>query len=178
MSDSTVIQSVQLQELELLTPNPAPFTGAFNWRVRLQTLDVLPLPIDIAFVWVGSQKGDENDQTLDEIEVGPLPPGTHEFTVEHEAPNFELIPKADLIGVTGLFMSFSYAGQQFLRVGYYVSVAYWDEALNAVPPPVVDINKVGRNLLIQKPILNCYGIDWSATAKPASDDDDDAAKAE
>jgi histone chaperone ASF1 len=172
MADS-VIQSVQLLELELQTPNPAPFTEGYQWRVRLQTLDELPLPIDIAFTWVGSKNSEDHDQELDEIEVGPLPVGTHEFQVEHDAPDHELIPKEDLINVTGLFMTFSYAGQQFLRVGYYVSVAFWNDAFNATPPPTVEIQEVGRNVLIQKPILNCFGIDWTRTAPAAAESDED-----
>ena len=169
-----VVQPFQLTEVELLTPNPDRFTSPFNWRIRLQMLKEMPLPIDIGFMWLGSKSTDEHDIVMDEIEVGPLTSGIHEFTHEHDAPDHRLIPQGNLINVTGLFLTFSYAGQQFLRVGYYVSVAFWEDRLNHDIPPVIDIAQVGRHVLLQKPLMNCYGIDWSRREAPRDVDSDDA----
>lgn len=58
------------------------------------------------------------------------------------APDIRRIPAADLLGVTLVMLVCRYLSQNFVRVHYFVRVEYSDPALNDVPPPVADVEKV------------------------------------
>ena len=49
-------------------------------------------------------------------------------------------------------------GQEFIRVGYYVSNDYIDEQLREEPPPKVLLDKVQRNILADKPRVTKFPI--------------------
>ena len=53
--------------------------------------------------------------------------------------------------MTVILLTCAYNGQEFIRVGYYVNNEYADEALRESPPPTVDIDRVARNILAEKP---------------------------
>lgn len=60
-------------------------------------------------------------------------------------------------------------GQEFLRVGYYVSNEYVDEPLREEPPAKVLIDRVQRNILADKPRVTKFPIVFNATPPaPAS----------
>jgi histone chaperone ASF1 len=161
---------VQLREVELMNENPAPFDHPLAWRFKLELLKALPLSVDIAFYYVGDTGNDQHDQLIDEIEVGPLPAGESEFTFECPGPDLLRIPPASLLGMTGFYLMFAYAGTQFLRVGYFVNVAYWDDALNLNPPATVaSIDMVGRNILMQRPMMSMMACDWDAVVARGSE---------
>ena len=65
------------------------------------------------------------------------------------------------MGVTALLLTCSYNGvQEFFRVGYYVNNAYTDDDLIENPPNVPDINKLTRHILVEKPRVTKFQIDW------------------
>lgn len=177
--EQNLIASVQLSELELLSANPAYFTEPMQWRVRIDLLERLPRPVTMSFVWVGSARSDKHDQTLDEFEVGPLACGPNEFIVDHNAPDVDEIPREELLDIAGMYLMFSYAGQPFLRVAYCVKVAYWDEQLNLAPPRAPRTEMLGRNVLMQRPMMSTFYVDWQAfvaeqiAAGDNEDDEDD-----
>lgn len=151
---------VQLLEVELLGENPDGYSNAFKWRMRLESLKALCDPISISFVWVGSASSSAYDQTLDSFDVGPLEAGVTEFTLECDAPQVELVPPADVLGVTILIISFQYHSQEFLRVGYYTQVAYLDDELNARPPEVPNTSALGRFVAMPQPAVTVNPISW------------------
>ena len=60
-------------------------------------------------------------------------------------------------------MTCSYNGtQEFFRVGYYVNNAYAEEYTDLIenPPSVPDITKLNRHILVEKPRVTKFQIDW------------------
>jgi hypothetical protein len=57
----------------------------------------------------------------------------------------------------------SYNNQEFFRVGYYVNNQYDNEEMNLNPPEQVDIEKVERTILSDKPRITKFNIDWDST---------------
>ena len=49
--------------------------------------------------------------------VGPVPVGINQFVLQASAPDMNLIPDEDLIGVTVILVSCSYMDHPFLQVG-------------------------------------------------------------
>ena len=75
------------------------------------------------------------------------------------APNPAAIPPGDLLGVTVVLIACAYRGQEFLRVGYYVS--------NEAPEhDVPTAQTVTRTVLAENPRVTRVDIDWLAP-KPA-----------
>ncbi|GET88062.1 anti-silencing protein asf 1-like [Leishmania tarentolae] len=151
---------LQLLEIELLGANPDAYTNQLHWRMRLEAARSLPQTISVSFVWVGSASSSQYDQVLDDFEVGPLEKGITEFTLECDAPQMELVPAEDVMGVTILLISFQYRGQEFLRVGYYTQVAYFDSQLNQNPPMPPRQELLGRFVAMPQPAVTVTPIDW------------------
>lgn len=86
------------------------------------------------------------------------------FLLQADPPQHEKIPEEDIIGVTVLLLTCSYLGQEFLRVGYYVSNEYVDEQLREEPPAKVQIDKVQRNILADKPRVTKFPIVFNSPA--------------
>jgi len=80
--------------------------------------------------------------------------------MQAEPPEPEKIPEEDIIGVTVLLLTCSYLGQEFTRVGYYVSNDYIDENLREEddPPAKVQVHQVQRNILADKPRVTKFPI--------------------
>lgn len=86
--------------------------------------------------------------------------------MQADPPEPSKIPEEDIIGVTVLLLTCSYVGQEFLRVGYYVSNEYVDEALREEPPTRVLIDRVQRNILADKPRVTKFPIVFNETPAP------------
>ena len=151
---------VQLSEIELLGSNPGHFGESLKWRMRVEVLDNLTEPLSVSFVWVGSSRSSQFDQVLDSFDVGPFVIGSAEFQLECDPPQLALIPPTDVVGLTVLLISFQYRGAEFLRVGYYTQVAYFDDQLNNSQPPVHDVTQLGRFLAMTQPAVTAVPIAW------------------
>jgi histone chaperone ASF1 len=88
--------------------------------------------------------------------------------LQADPPEPSKIPEEDIIGVTVLLLTCSYMGQEFLRVGYYVSNEYVDEPLREEPPAKVIIDRVQRNILADKPRVTKFPIVFNATPPPSN----------
>jgi histone chaperone ASF1 len=86
--------------------------------------------------------------------------------LQAEPPELGKIPEEDIIGVTVLLLTCSYVGQEFIRVGYYVSNEYVDEHLREEPPAKVLINRVQRNILADKPRVTKFPIVFNSPPPP------------
>lgn len=162
---------VQVRELELVSPNPAGFETPFVFRMRLESIEPLQSTIEVSFIWVGSANSDRFDQVLDEIEVGPLVQGLSEFEIEISPPDVSRIPQEELLGPTVMYIVLAYKGAPFLRIGYYINVAYFLDHLNQHPPLKVDLASLGRSVLMTKPAITTYDIMWDDMN---TEEDDDA----
>ena len=73
------------------------------------------------------------------------------------------LPPTDIVGVTAILLTCSYnTTQEFFRVGYYVNNAYgedWPELIES-PPAQPDISKLTRHILVEKPRVTKFQIDW------------------
>ncbi len=77
-----------------------------------------------------------------------------------DAPDPSKIPPEDIIGCTALVVSGVYNGREFLRCGYYVSVNYEDEELIENPPEQIQLDKLVRTIIADKPRIFKIPIDW------------------
>ena len=115
-------------------------------------------------LYVGSAEDTTADQVLDEILVGPVPVGINKFVLQADAPDISQIPEGDVLGVTVVLVTCSYREKEFLRVGYYVNNEYtepYDEEKG--PPKPLDMSKVRRVVLSEKPRVTRFSIPWGDT---------------
>jgi len=111
-------------------------------------------------VYVGSAKDDKYDQVLDCFTMGPLQYGVMQFELESNAPDYTKIPQDDVIGVTAIILTISYKSQEFFRIGYYVYNNYTEPELLEIPPEQLQMDKIYRNILADKPRLTRFDIKW------------------
>ena len=87
--------------------------------------------------------------------------GINKFVLQADAPDISQIPEGDILGVTVVLVTCSYREKEFVRVGYYVNNEYtepYDE--EAGPPKPLDMNKVRRCVLSEKPRVTRFPIQW------------------
>lgn len=151
---------IQLQEVELLNSNPALFTDPLVWRMKVAVAKPLQHCMTVSFVWVGSSRSADYDQQLDEFDVGPFQDGTCTFTLECDPPDPRRLDMSEILGMTVLQVFFKYGGTRFLSVGYFVQVAFFDQHLNQCPPAAVDLQCLGRYLVMNQPSIVTIPIVW------------------
>lgn len=101
------------------------------------------------------------DQVLEEAEMDCSQPGQMKFNFQGQPPDHTKLPENDVVGVTAVLLTCSYKdNQEFLRVGYYVYNYYEDEALSLEPPATPDVTKLVRHILVEKPRVTKFQIDW------------------
>lgn len=141
--------------------NPASFLSPFSFEVTFECLQPLEDDLEWKVLYVGSAEDTSHDQVLDEILVGPIPVGINKFVLQADAPDISQIPEGDILGVTVVLVTCSYREKEFVRVGYYVNNEYtepYDE--EAGPPKPLDMNKVRRCVLSEKPRVTRFPIQW------------------
>ena len=62
--------------------------------------------------------------------------------------------------MTAILLTCSYHNQEFFRVGYYVNNLYEDPELNENPPAEPEISKLVRHILVEKPRVPKFQIEW------------------
>lgn len=141
--------------------NPAPFLCPFSFEITFECLQPLADDLEWKVLYVGSAEDTSHDQVLDEILVGPIPVGINKFVLQADAPDTSQIPEGDVLGVTVVLVTCSYREKEFVRVGYYVNNEYseaYDEEVG--PPRPLDMNKVRRCVLSEKPRVTRFAIPW------------------
>lgn len=147
--------------------NPSNFLSPFQFEITFECIQQLEHDIEWKVIYVGSAENSSHDQVLDEILVGPVPLGLNKFILEADPPNPENIPKGDLLGMTVLLVTCSYRDQEFIRIGYYVHNEYvpfegYDpEQHGEIDMSKVDLSKVGRSIVADKPRVTRFPIQWS-----------------
>lgn len=140
--------------------NPAPFTDPYKFEITFECLEPLKQDLEWKLTYVGSSTSFEHDQELDSLLVGPVPVGVNKFVFEADPPSPDLIPASELVSVTVILLSCSYADREFVRVGYYVNNEYDSEELRQNPPNKVQIEHIVRNVLAEKPRVTRFNIVW------------------
>ncbi len=72
--------------------------------------------------------------------------------------------ESEIVGVTGVLVTCSYAQQEFFRVGYYVNNYYEEPELAENPPDKPDITRLTRHILVEKPRVTKFQITWEDPA--------------
>ncbi|RKP31661.1 histone deposition protein Asf1 [Metschnikowia bicuspidata] len=150
---------VSLLGIEVLN-NPARFTDPYEFEITFECLEPLKGDLEWKLTYVGSSRSLDHDQELDSILVGPVPMGINKFHFQADPPSPELIPASELVSVTVILLSCSYANREFVRVGYYVNNEYDTEELRESPPAKVQVEHVTRNILAEKPRVTRFNIVW------------------
>lgn len=150
---------VSLLGIEVLN-NPAKFSDPYEFEITFECLEPLKDDLEWKLTYVGSSRSLDHDQELDSILVGPVPVGVNKFVFQADPPSPELIPASELVSVTVILLSCSYAGREFVRVGYYVNNEYDSEELRENPPAKVQVDHVVRNILAEKPRVTRFNIVW------------------
>jgi histone chaperone ASF1 len=150
---------VSLLGIEVLN-NPAKFTDPYEFEITFECLEPLKEDLEWKLTYVGSSKSLDHDQELDSILVGPVPVGVNKFLFQADPPLPDLIPASELVSVTVILLSCSYADREFVRVGYYVNNEYDSEELRENPPAKVQVEHVVRNILAEKPRVTRFNIVW------------------
>ncbi|GET87353.1 anti-silencing protein a-like protein [Leishmania tarentolae] len=156
---------VELRKVQVVGPNPSKFDAPICLHLVLDVFEKPPKEaIDVTFTW--SPVWDfPVDQELDEMEVGPLSTlGRHEFTIESDPPDVANIP--DPTGPTALIVSFKYRGNEFLHIGYNITVTCEGD----LPDVFTSCDKLTRQ------IGKCYpklrDISWDALTPPINSPSD------
>eukprot|EP00093_Oithona_nana_P000813 00813.XXX_1896_673_1 [CDS] Oithona nana genome sequencing. len=147
----------------LVLDNPAQFLSKLEFEITFECIEDLPEDLEWKIIYVGSAESEEFDQILDTVYVGPVPEGRHKFVFTADPPNPHKIPVSDVVGVTVILITCAYRGQEFIRVGYYVSNEYSDPEMQETPPEKPVFDKLNRNILASNPRVTKFKINWDPT---------------
>ena len=137
------------------------FTDPFSFEVIFEVLSELKKEMEWKMIYIGSAEDKKYDQILETIEIdGPFHLGSMKFEFTGEAPDINLIPESEVLGVTAVILCCSYNNQEFFRCGYYLNNVYDNEEMNLNPPEKVDKNRIIRSLLADKPRITRFDIEW------------------
>uniref|UniRef100_A0A7S3JUA3 Histone chaperone n=1 Tax=Aureoumbra lagunensis TaxID=44058 RepID=A0A7S3JUA3_9STRA len=160
---------IEVESIRVVSCNPARFIEAYQFEITFECIEELEDDLEWSVIYVGSASDESKDQKLEEVSVGPVPIGTSKFVLEAPAPNWEMIPEIDRLGVTVLNVSCSYKGQVFVNIGYYINNEYYSHAtpdvggeplLDSSEAPKDDVSRVWRNMCIDEPRITTYSIKW------------------
>jgi histone chaperone ASF1 len=112
-------------------------------------------------IYVGCAEDSLQDQTLEEVMVGPVPVGMNKFVLQADAPDPAHLAEHDLIGVTVVLVTCSFMDHEFVRIGYYVNNEYTEPYEEGSLPNPIDITKLRRNILAAEPRVTRFAIDWT-----------------
>ena len=149
--------SVNVLAVRILN-NPATFLDPFAFEIEYEALANLQDDLEWRVIYVGSAEGDNYDQVLESIFVGPVTAGSFRFTLETNPPEPANIPADDLLGVTVILLTCSYRGNEFIRVGYYVNVEYLEEELRENPPEQPLLDRLHRSILADHPRVTRFAV--------------------
>lgn len=151
---------VNIININLLN-NPSQFISSFQFEITFQCLQDLKEDLEWKVVYVGNPEDEcSGDQVLEEVAVGPVAAGNHNFILETTSPNPSLIHNDNLLGVSVVLIICSYMSKEFIRIGYYLSNEYsepYDE--NSYPNPVFP-DKIYRNVIANEPRVTRIPIVW------------------
>lgn len=155
----------------MVLDNPTHFKNPFQFEITFECLQSLDDDLEWKVVYVGSAEDSSLDQTLEEVLVGPIPVGVNKFVLQADAPDHTSIPDNDILGVTVILVTCSFHEQEFARIGYYVNNEYAEPFDPEVgPPKPLDISKINRQILADKPRVTRFPIDWGDSSTPDKTD--------
>lgn len=152
---------INVTNVSVKCPNPAPLDTDFSFEVSFQCLQDLTLPIGWRLIYVGSAGDKSKDQELESVELGPIKKGALKFTFESDPPDFSKIDPDDVWGTTVILLEGTYRNQDFIRIGWYVHNVYIDPVLQDDPPDIPIMSKIVRYIAADEPRVTRFSINWS-----------------
>mmetsp|Transcript_62932 Transcript_62932/g.121245 ORF Transcript_62932/g.121245 Transcript_62932/m.121245 type:complete len:227 (+) Transcript_62932:75-755(+) len=129
------------------------------------TMDVAePLAEDIVFrcMFVVSPEAGSDDVELDSADIGNGPgiqAGLMRFVFEAPAPTRRQIEESGSVAdTTAVYLTATYKGEEFCRIGYYVRHEYVEPLLQENPPEEVDWAMLRR--VLSNPCVTRFPIEW------------------
>jgi len=152
---------VNVTNIQILD-NPSPFANPLQFEISFECITDLQEDLEWKVIYVGAAESEAYDQILDSVLLGPIKVGVNKFVFQVDPPDPSKIPKQDLLGVTAILLTCSYRSREFIRVGYFVNNEYAEEypELRLTPPQEVDLSKVMRSILAEKPRVTRFPIQW------------------
>jgi histone chaperone ASF1 len=160
---------VSLTRIQLMN-NPAPFCDPIQMQITFDSVTAdLQHELEFKVIYVRDPCNDSLDITLDSLFVGPVQKGRSMFVVEIDPPSLSDIPVKNRLDVTALLFTGNYQGEEFVRVGYYVSNDLKPEKLAQAERQDLTLEEVCAKLdasdLIRtigddKPTVTKYEITW------------------
>lgn len=152
---------VNIINVEVLN-NPAIFSEPFQFRIEFECVQQLQADLEWKVIYVASAEDHNQDQVLEEVDVGPVQVGPNQFQLPVNPPNIDQISNTDLIGVTVLLLTCSYLNHEFIRIGYYVNNEYRIEHdPENIQNLQIDRNYLYHDILADEPRVTRIPIDWS-----------------
>ena len=105
-------------------------------------------------MYVGCATSHDYDQTLANVQVGPIEVGMNRFVLRADPPKFDEIPPEDF-PLTVVMLKAYYKDQEFIRIGYYVSNIIPDDAGENPDPSVIE-----RQILTEDTTVHQSQIKW------------------
>jgi len=139
--------------------NPARFSDDYKFRVTFECIAPLKDDLEWKLIFVSSPDKENLDQELDDCMVGPVPVGVNSFEFSSPAPNPQLIPKEDALGVAAIILTGAYRDQEFVRVGYYQNTEYDNQEMNENRPENIVWDRLVRDVS-NKPRVTRFSIKW------------------
>ncbi|KAF0991341.1 hypothetical protein HZS_2910 [Henneguya salminicola] len=140
--------------------NECDIFSRFIFEIVFEALEDIQEDIEWKLIYVGSAENERFDQTLDNVLVGPIPRGVHKFLFDAPGPNWKLIPKSDIVGLTVILITCHYREQEFARVGYYVNNEYTSDELRESPPEEPKLKELKRIIIASDPRITTFHIKW------------------
>jgi histone chaperone ASF1 len=136
----------------------APFKTPLKFEIFFEVHQPLGHKLTWRIVYMVKASDSSEDQILEEVEMDIDQAGKMKFTFEGKHIETSLI--SDIVSVAGVLVTCSYNNQEFFRVGYYCNNYYDDPELAENPPEKADILKLTRHMLVEKPRVKKFTIQW------------------
>ena len=155
----------QVNVINIVAHNPkSPFLSPLSFEIFFEALQPLKNTLTWRIIYIGQASDCGFDQVLEEAEMDALQPGQMKFLFEGQPPDVGRIQESEIVGVTGVLVTASYAGEEFFRVGYYVNNYYEEPELIENPPERPLIDRLTRHILVEKPRVTKFSIQWDDSA--------------
>ena len=156
--------------LNIIPKNPiTQFTDPYTFEIILDFTSVIKKELIWKMFYLCSENK-EDDQLFNEMKISP-PNQINQMKLEFtgNAPNFEKIPKKELIGTAAILLCCSYNDEEFFRCGFYLDICFDNDEMNLKIPEKIDVNHLLRNMF-NKPRIILYQIKWDEETDKKDDD--------
>jgi len=115
---------VELESIEVDSKKAYAVKDSVDFKITLNVHEDLEEDIEFEIKYFGDAYSEAYDQTICKTMVGPLEAGKQFFHLETEPIDITKLPIKILFGVTTMLIMARYKSQEFMRIGYILSVSH------------------------------------------------------